>query len=223
MKESRLLGGGDCVRRLLLETALLPPPIRRRRWGRPDVTGRPCCRGGASLFWRRDGTASFIARIGVFLTVAHLVPKCLLVVCELPPKRGVSSEPCAELVPSVFCAEALAILVTRAIFHWEFWSAYGEETADSTLCGTWQPLARRSATKRLLYLLLGCSLAQSCRAPLLAWYSPCRNVCIPWQRRSWVLLPCPLPQLLPQYQLLVVQQSPLAAGAQTWAIAQLTR
>ena len=117
MKESKLLGGGDCVRRLLLETALLPPPIRRRRWGRPDVTGRPCCRRGASLSWRRDGAASFITRIGVFLTVSHLVPKCLLVACELPPERGVSSEPCAELVPSAFCVEVLAILVIRAIFH----------------------------------------------------------------------------------------------------------
>ena len=60
---------------------------------------------------------ALLTRIGVFLTVAHLVPKCLLVACELPPKRGVSSEPCAELVPSVFCVEALAILVIRAIFH----------------------------------------------------------------------------------------------------------
>ena len=106
MKEFKLLGGGNCVRRLLLETALLPPPIRRGRWGRPDVTGRPRCTRGASLSWRRDGTASFITRIRVFLTAAHLVPKCLLVACELPPKRGVSSEPCAELVPSVFCVEA---------------------------------------------------------------------------------------------------------------------
>ena len=46
--------------------------------------------------------------------------------------------------------------------------------------------------------LLGCSLAQNCGAPLPAWYSPCRNVLIPWQRRSWVPLPCPLPQLLRQ-------------------------
>ena len=50
-------------------------------------------------------------------TVAHLVPKCLLVACELPPKRGVPSEPCAELVPSAFCVEVLARLVIRAIFH----------------------------------------------------------------------------------------------------------
>ena len=116
MKESKLLGDGNCVRRLLQETTLLPPPTRRGRWGRPDVTGRPRCRRGASLSWRRDGTASFITRIGVFLTAAHFVPKCLLVACELPSERGVSSEPCAELVPSVFCVEALAMLVTRAIF-----------------------------------------------------------------------------------------------------------
>ena len=120
MKASKSLGGGNCARRLLRETALLPPPIRRGRWGRPDVTGRPCCRQGASLSWRGDGAASFITRIGVFLTVAHLVPKCLLVACKLLPKRGVSSEPCAELVPTVFCVEALAILVIRAIFH--FWT-----------------------------------------------------------------------------------------------------
>ena len=59
--------------------------------------------------------ASFTTRVRVFLPVAHLVPKCLLVVCELYPKRTFSSEPCAELVPSVFCVEALAILVIRAL------------------------------------------------------------------------------------------------------------
>ena len=119
MKEFKLLGGGDCVRRLLLKTTLLPPPIGRRRWGRPDVTGRPCCRRGASLSWRRDGTASFITGtwVGVFLTVAHLVPKRLLVACELTSKLGIPSEPCTELVPSAFRVEGLAILVIRAIFH----------------------------------------------------------------------------------------------------------
>ena len=65
---------------------------------------------------------------------------------------------------------------------------------------------RRSATELPLFLLLECSLAQSCRAPLLAWYSLCRNVRIPWQRRSWV-------RLLPQHQFLVVQQSPDTGSA----------
>ena len=56
---------------------------------------------GASLSWRRDGTASFITWVGVFLT-AHLVPKRLLVACELTSKLGIPSEPCTELVPSAF-------------------------------------------------------------------------------------------------------------------------
>ena len=117
MKEFKLLGDGDCVWRLLLKTALLPPPIGRRRWRRPDVTGRPCCRRGASRSWRRDSTASFITWVGSFLTVAHLVPKRLLVACELTSKLGIPSQPCTELVPSAFRVEKWAILVKRAIFH----------------------------------------------------------------------------------------------------------
>ena len=117
MEEVELLGNGHCVGRLLLETALLPPPIGRRRWGRPAVTGRPCCRRGASRSWRRDSTASFITWVGGFLTVAHVVPKRLLVACELTSKLGIPSEPCTELVPSAFRVEEWAILVIWAIFH----------------------------------------------------------------------------------------------------------
>ena len=48
--------------------------------------------------------------VGVFLTVAHLVPKRLLVACELTSGLGIPSEPRTELVPSAFRVEELAIL-----------------------------------------------------------------------------------------------------------------
>ena len=74
MEEVELRGNGHCVGRLLLETALLPR--------------------GASRPWRRNSTASFITWVGGFLTVAHVVPKRLLVACELTSKLGIPSEPC---------------------------------------------------------------------------------------------------------------------------------
>ena len=116
MEEVELPENGHCVGRLLLETALLPP-MGRRRWGRPAVTERPCCRREASGSWRRNSTASFIAWVRGFLTVAHVVPKRLLVACELTSKLGIPSEPCAELIPSAFRVEQWAILVIWAIFH----------------------------------------------------------------------------------------------------------
>ena len=67
--------------------------------------------------WREDSPASFIAWVGGFLTVAHVVPKRLLVVRELKSKVGVPSEPCTELIPSFFGLEMCAILVVWAICH----------------------------------------------------------------------------------------------------------
>ena len=62
--------------------------------------------------------ASFITWVRGFLTVAHVVPKRLLVACELTSKLGIPSEPCTELVPSAFRVEEWAILVIIwAIFH----------------------------------------------------------------------------------------------------------
>ena len=181
MGEVQLLGNGHCAGRLSLETALLPPPIRGGWWGRPAVIGRPCCRRGACLSWRRGSTASFVTWVSGFLTVAHVIPKRLLVACELTSKLGIPSEPSAELIPSAFRVEEWAILVVWAIFHFrserismavvvseDSTRNFGGETADSNLCGTWQFGARRSATERQLYLLHGCSLAQNCQAPLLA-------------------------------------------------------
>ena len=110
-------GDGRCVGGLLLATTLLPPPIGRRRWGRPTVPGRPCCRQGASRSWRGDSTASFITWVGGFLTVAHVVPKRLLVARELNSKLGIPSEPHTELIPSIFGVEMWAILVVWAICH----------------------------------------------------------------------------------------------------------
>ena len=55
--------------------------------------------------WRGDSPASFITWVGGFLTVAHVVPKRLLVVRELKSKVGVPSEPCTELIPSFFGIE----------------------------------------------------------------------------------------------------------------------
>ena len=121
MEKVDRLGDGCCVGGPLLSTTLLPPPIGppigRRRWGRPIVPGRPCCRRGASRSWRGDSSASFITWVGGFLTVAHVVPKRLLVVRELKSKVGVPSEPCTELIPSFFGIELCAILIVWAICH----------------------------------------------------------------------------------------------------------
>ena len=46
-----------------------------------------------------------------------MVPKRLLVACELTSKLGIPSEPCTELIPSAFGVEEWAILVIWAIFH----------------------------------------------------------------------------------------------------------
>ena len=121
MEKVDRLGDGCCVGGPLLSTTLLPPPIGppigRRRWGRPIVPGRPCCRRGASRSWRGDSTASFITWVGGFLTVAHVVPKRLLVARELNSKLGIPSEPRTELIPSIFGVEMWAILVVWAICH----------------------------------------------------------------------------------------------------------
>ena len=112
---------GCCVGGLLLATALLPPPIRppigRRRWGRPTVPGRPCCRRGASRSWRRDSTASFSTWVGGFLTVAHVVPKRPLVARELNSKLRVPSEPIFRADPIELRREMWATLVVWAIYH----------------------------------------------------------------------------------------------------------
>ena len=81
------------------------------------MPGRPYCRRGASCSWRGDCSASFISWVGGFLTVAHVVSKRLLVTRELNSKVGVSSEPCTELIPSIFGVEMWAILVVWAICH----------------------------------------------------------------------------------------------------------
>ena len=90
MGEVQLLRNGHCAGRLSLETALLPPPIRRRWWRRPAVLGRPCCRRGACHFWRRGSTASFVT-----WSAASNCGSCdslrLLVACETS-KLGISSE-----------------------------------------------------------------------------------------------------------------------------------
>ena len=121
MEKAERQGDGCCVGGLLLATALLPPPISpprgRRRWGRPTVPGRPCCRRGASRSWRGDSTASFSTWVGGFLTVAHMVSKRLLVARELKSKLRVPSEPFTELIPSSFGVEIWAILVVWAICH----------------------------------------------------------------------------------------------------------
>ena len=49
-----------------------------------------------------DSSASFISWVGGFLTVAHVVSKRLLVARELNSEVGVPSEPCTELIPSIF-------------------------------------------------------------------------------------------------------------------------
>ena len=68
------------------------------------------------------------------MTVAHVVPKRLLVVRELKSKVGVSSEPCTELIPSFFGSEIWAILVVWAICHprSEGISMVAEVTEDTT-------------------------------------------------------------------------------------------
>ena len=108
----------------------------------------------------------------------------------------------------------LGTMPTRRPYSWK--------KKDATLCGTWQPVARRSATKLLQHFLLRCSLARNCRAPLLIEYNLCPTVHIPWQRQSWVQPPCPRPPWLHQCQLLVVQQASLAQGEQAQATVQLT-
>ena len=62
-----------------------------------------------------DSTASFITWVGGLLTVAHVVPKRLLVARELNSKLGIPSEPRTELIPSIFGVEMWAILVVWAI------------------------------------------------------------------------------------------------------------
>ena len=51
------------------------------------------------------------------MTVAHVVPKRLLVVRKLKSKVGVPSEPRTELIPSIFGVEIWAILIVWAICH----------------------------------------------------------------------------------------------------------
>ena len=53
--------------------------------------------------------------VGGFLTVAHVVSKCLLMARELESERGVPSEPPTELIP--FQVVNRAILVVRTICH----------------------------------------------------------------------------------------------------------
>ena len=81
------------------------------------MPGRPRCRRGASRFWRGDSSASFITWVSGFLALAHVVLKRLLVVQELKPEIGVSSEPYTELIPSFFGVELCAILIVWAICH----------------------------------------------------------------------------------------------------------
>ena len=94
LKRIERQGDGCCVGGPLLSTTLLPPPIGppigRGRWGGPTVPGRPCCRRGASRSWRGDSPASFITWVGGFLTVAHVVPKRLLVVRELKSSKQIN-------------------------------------------------------------------------------------------------------------------------------------
>ena len=129
MEKVERQGDGCCVGGLLLATALLPPPISpprgRRRWGRPTVPGRPCCRRGASRSWRGDSTASFITWVGGFLTVAHVVPKRLLVARELNSKLGVPS--------------ALGSFGLQVLAHWE--GALGS-TSTSGQRHTWRSQGR---------------------------------------------------------------------------------
>ena len=89
------MGEASCDRKTLLQTRSFPL-LEEGRYGELYYVGRrlPDC--------------------------THLVPKRLLVACELTSKRGIPCEPCAELVPSAFRVEVLAILVIRAIFH--FWT-----------------------------------------------------------------------------------------------------
>ena len=74
---------------------------------------------GVSLAHGQDhqSTASFATWVGGFLTVAHVVPKCLLVALELKSKLGVPSEPGTELIPSLFGVVMWAILVVWTICH----------------------------------------------------------------------------------------------------------
>ena len=117
MEKVELPGDGHCVWRLLLETALLPPPIGRRRWK------RACCdRKTRSFPLLEEGQHGELCYLGRRL--AHVVSKRLLVACELTSELGIPSEPCTELIPSAFRVEKWAILVIWAIFH--FW---GERTS----------------------------------------------------------------------------------------------
>ena len=79
------------------------------------VPGRPCCSRGTSHFHRGVSTAGFVTWIGGFLTVAHVVSKCLLMARELESERGVPSEPPTELIPFLFGVVNRAILVVRPI------------------------------------------------------------------------------------------------------------
>ena len=77
------------------------------------MPGRPCCSCGTSCF----SAAGFVTWIGGFLTVAHVIPECLLMARELEPERGVPSEPSAELIPFLFGVVTRAILVVWTICH----------------------------------------------------------------------------------------------------------
>ena len=81
------------------------------------MPGRPCCSRGTSHFHRGVSTAGFVTWIGVFLTVAHVVSKCLLMARELESESGVPSEPPTELIPFLFGVVNRAILVVRPICH----------------------------------------------------------------------------------------------------------
>ena len=121
LEEVERYGDDCCVGGLLMATILLPPsvgpPRRRRRWGRLAAPGRPCCSRGTSHFCRGVSTAGFVTWVGGFLTVAHVVSKCLLVARELESKLGVPSEPGTELIPSLFGVVKRAILVVWTICH----------------------------------------------------------------------------------------------------------
>ena len=70
---------------------VLPPPLQMGVIALAIV--RPLLkhvqRTTGACFPRRTWTPSFITWVGVFLTVAHLVPKRLLVACELISKLGI--------------------------------------------------------------------------------------------------------------------------------------
>ena len=66
---------------------------------------------------RGVSAAGFVTWISGFLTVAHVIPKCLLMAHELEPERGVPSEPPTELIPFLLGVVSRAILVVRTIRH----------------------------------------------------------------------------------------------------------